>query len=225
LIQPLIITSSKGEIVGQEGSSSAGLPPAETHQRSIYAEQKRGTAAGEENVPTHAVAGKTEIRGEESANVVSEEESVDFGSVREKEKGKEQPIITPPTAESESVKARKERTLREELAALQISEQDGPSTAQSSSLQPSTTTRIRTTLEPGEKDRPPKPSTEVDLKAQSHAETMPVRTPEKKEHRKSFMDKLKEKIHVGGKEKKAAPTVQQHQREGMGEVLQPQSKN
>jgi hypothetical protein len=176
-------------------------------------------------VPIHVVAGKTEIRGEEPTNDAPEEESVDFGSVREKEKGKEQPIITPPTTESESVKARKERTLREELAALQVTEQEGPSTAPSSSLQPATMTRIRTTLEPGEKDRPPKPPTEVELKAQSHAETMPLRSPEKKEHRKSFMDKLKEKIHVGGKEKKAAPAVQQHQQEGTAAVLQPQSKN
>jgi len=173
----------------------------------------------------HVVAGKTEMRGEESTNVVSEEERLGFGSVREKEKGKEQPVITPPTSESESVKARRERTLREELAALQVSEQEGPSTTQSSSLQPATMTRIRTTLEPGEKDRPPKSPTEAELNAQRHAETMPLKTPVKKEHRKSFMDKLKEKIHVGGKEKKAALRVQQHQQEGPGGVLQPQSKN
>lgn len=166
------------------------------------------------------------IHGEEPTNVVSEEEErLGFGSVREKEKGKEQPIITPPTSESESVEARKERTLREELAALQVSEQEGPSTAQSSSLSPATTTRTRTTLEPGEKDKPSKPPTEAELKGQRHAETIPVRTPEKKEYRKSFIDKLKEKIHVGGKEKRAAPTVQQHQQEGTGEALQPQSKN
>ena len=172
-------------------------------------------------MPTHVVDEKTEVRSEEPTNVVSEEERVGSGSVQEKKKGKEQPSITPPTSESESVKARKERTLREELAALQVSEQEGPPTAQSSSLQPATMTRIRTTLEPGEKDRPLKPPTEAELKAQRHAETLPLKTPDKKEHRKSFMDKLKEKIHVGGKEKKAV----HHQQEGTGEVLQPQSKN
>lgn len=224
LNQPVVNTPSKREL-GQEGSSSTGFPLAEIHQRSFDAEQERGAVVGEENVPTHVVAGKTEMRTEEPTNVISEEERLGFGSVREKEKGRERPTVTLPPSESESMKARKERTLREELAALQVSEQEGPSTAPSTSLQqPATMTRIRTTLEPGEKDRPFKPPTEAELKARRHAETMPLKAPEKREHRKSFIDKLKEKIHVGGKEKKAAPPLQQQQ-EGIGEVLEPQSKN